>query len=129
MQFMRLRVRRSMKFGMRHSHRAETGNSRHQRLFFRGEYALLARVDENRALGARGAERRGNQHSRRNQIAQRVHIRADRKGEGLSRSHRALRQVCRKAQRLPVVAGAHRSRQLRRLRRNRLQFKRSLATQ
>ena len=129
MQFVRLRMRRGMEFRMRHGDRAETGNRRHQRLFFRGENAVLARIDQDRALGARGAERSGDQHSGRNQIAQRVHIGADRKSDRLSRGHRALRQIGREAQRLPVVPGAGRSRQLRSFRRNRLQFKRSLAAQ
>ena len=129
MQFVRLRMRRGVQFRMGHGDRPETGNHRHQCLFFRREDPLLPGIDQNRALSARSAKRSGDQHSGRNQIAQGVHIGADRKCNRLSRRHCALRQVRREAQRLPIVPRPCRSRQLRSFRRNPLQFKRTLAAQ
>ena len=58
-----------------------------------------------------------------------MHVGADRERDRLSGSDRTLRQIGREAQGLPVMAGPRRSRQLRSLRRNRLQFKRPLAAQ
>ena len=129
MQFVRLGMGGGVQFGMRHGNGAEAGDGRHQRFFFRGENAILARIDQDRALRARGAERSGDQHSGRNQIAQRVHIGADGERDRLSGGDGALRQIGREPEGLPVMTGAGRIRQLRSLRRNRLQFKRSFAPQ
>jgi hypothetical protein len=57
MQFVRLGMGGGVEFRMGHGDRAETGHGRHQRPFFRAENPLLARVDEDCTLGARGAKR------------------------------------------------------------------------
>ena len=118
-----------MQFGMGNGDRAEPGQARHQGLFFRGKHAVRARVKQDRTLGAGGAEGRGDQHSRRYQIPQRMHLGADRQRDGLSRGDRPLRQVGCEAQGLPVVTRPGGVGQLRSLRRDRLQFKRALAAQ
>ncbi len=93
------------------------------------EGAFGARINENRALGARSAERRGNQHSRRDQAAQRVLFAADRDGDGLSGGNRALRQIGGEANGLAVMPSPEGSRQLRSFGGHGAQFEGSIAAQ
>ncbi len=68
------------------------------------EGTILAGIDENRSLRARGAEGRGNQHSRRYHAAERVLIAADGNGDGLSGRNRTLRQIGGETDSLAVVS-------------------------
>ena len=58
-----------------------------------------------------------------------MHVCPDRESQGLSRRHRPLGKVGCEAQSLPIMAGARRSRQLRSLRRHRLQLKGTFSAQ
>ena len=78
-QFMRLALRRGAEFGVSDGNRAEPGDRRYQRSLLGSEDAVVAGIDQDRPLGARSAEGRGNQHSGRNQAAQRVLIAARRR--------------------------------------------------
>ena len=104
MQFVRLALRGGTQFGVSHGDRPEAGNRRDQRLLLGGEDSDVSRIDEDRALGARSAEGRGNQHSRRDQAAERVQLAADGDGNSLSGGNRALRQIGGEANGLAVMS-------------------------
>src|SRR5258708_18954130 len=114
---------------MCHGDGAETGDGRHQRFLLGGEGGVVARIDENRSLRERGAKRRGNQNSRRNQGTQRVLIAADRDGDGFSGRHGTLRQIGGEADGLAVMPSPEGIRHLRRFGGYSAQLERSLAAQ
>ena len=128
-QFVGLALRGGTQFGVSHGDRAEAGDGRDQRLLLGGKDSVGARIDEDRALRARSAERRGNQHSGRNHAAERVQIAADGDGDGLSGGNRALRQIGGEANGLAVMAGPKGISQLGSFGGDGAQFEGSLAAQ
>ena len=113
MKFVRLALRGGAKFGVSHGDRAKAGDGRDQRLLLGGEDSVVARINEDRPLGARSAEGRGNQHSGGDHAAERVLIAADGDGDGFSGGNRALRQIGGEANGLAVMRGAEGIGQLR----------------
>ena len=128
-KFLRLGLGGGTKFSMGHGHRAETGNRRNQRSFLRRESSCLPGINQNCPLRARRAEGRRDQHSGRNQAAQRVLVAADGDGNGLSCGDGALRQIGGEADGLAVMAAAECVSQLRSLGGDGAQFERPLAAQ
>ncbi len=128
-EFVGLALRGGAKFGMSHRYRAEAGDGRDQRLLLRSKNLVGAGIDEDCALGARRAEGRGNQHSRRDHAAERVQLSADGDSDHFSAGNRALRQIGGEANRLAVVRRPKRIGQLRSLGGHGPQLERSLAAQ
>ena len=128
-QFVRLALRGGTQFGVSHGDCAEAGDGRDQRLLFAGKDSVGARIDEDRALGARSAEGSGNQHSGRDQAADRVHFAADGDGDRLSGGNRALRQIGGEANGLAVMPSPKRIGQLRSFGGHGAQFEGSFAAQ
>ena len=112
MQLMRLALRGGTEFGVSHGDRAEAGDGRDQRFLLGSEGSFGARIDQDRALCARSAERRRNQHSRGNQAAERVLIAAHGNRDGFSRRHGTLRQIGGKPNGLAIVPRPERVGQL-----------------
>src|SRR5579862_272565 len=99
----RLALRGGGKLGVSNGYGAEAGDCCDQRFFFGGKSAILARVNEDRALRARSAKRSSDEHSGRNHGAQRVLIAADGNGHSFSGGDGALRQIGGEADHLAVV--------------------------
>ena len=124
-----LGVSGGVQLGMSHGHGSETGDGRHQSFFLRRETTLCPGIDQDCSLRPRSAEGRGDQHARRNQVAERVHVGADGKSDGLPGADGTLSQIGGEANGLPVVPGANGVGKLRTFRGNGAQFKRPLAAQ
>ena len=95
--------------------RAESGSRRYQSIVVQREDAILARIDQDRALSPRRAKGGGDEHPGRNQGAQRVHVSANRNRDGFSRHGRALGQVSGEADGLAIMPGTRGIGQLRSL--------------
>ncbi len=116
MKFLRLSVCGGMEFGVGHGDGAESRESGDQGTFFAGEDAVGSRIDEDGALGPRRSKRSGHEHACRHHAAEGVDVVADGDRQRLSGGHGALCEIGCETESLPIMAGAGRSGQLRRLR-------------
>src|SRR5438874_530457 len=117
MKFVRLSVGGGMEFRVGDCDRPETRNRRHERLFFQRVDAVLTRINKDRALRPRSPKRGGNEHSGKNEAAERVHVSTYRNRDRLSGHGGALGQVGSETDGLTVMTGARGIGQLRSFRR------------
>ncbi len=105
MKFVGLSVGGGMKFRVGHSDRPESSDRRHQRLFFYRVNAILTRIYKDRTLRPRSTKGGCDQHSRKDEAAQRVHIGANGNRDRFSGHGGTLRQIGGKSDCLAVMSG------------------------
>ena len=120
LQLMSLGTCGSAEFGVRNGDGSKTRYSRQQRLLLWAKITLLPRVDQDRTVGAGGADRNGQQHSGRNQVPESMAGGVNGHRDRLPRAHCASSQLSDELEGFTVVTGANRTCQLRRLSRHRM---------